>query len=108
MRRSPLASATKVLERTTSRVGDPNTRLGSYTPAFFPQNLAAIGTVEFTGLLMMLIRAWKGHTRRNSTVLYCTVLYVTCQSERSSSALSSAPLDDVDQDHVQPGESRAY
>jgi len=43
-------------ERTTSSVVTPNRRLGSYTPAAFSTD-AAIGTVELTGLEMMLSSA---------------------------------------------------
>ncbi len=44
---------TNVFARTTSRVVTPNRRLGSYTPAIFSTS-AAMGTVEFTGLLIIL------------------------------------------------------
>ena len=50
------APATKVLARTTSRVVTPMSFFGSYTPAAFSVS-AAIGTVLFTGLLMMLMIA---------------------------------------------------
>ena len=49
-------SATNVFDRTTSSVVTPNSFLGSYTPLAFRIS-AAMGTVEFTGLLMMLINA---------------------------------------------------
>mmetsp|Transcript_9001 Transcript_9001/g.26978 ORF Transcript_9001/g.26978 Transcript_9001/m.26978 type:complete len:228 (+) Transcript_9001:539-1222(+) len=52
----PLASATKVLARTTSRVDTPNSFSFLYTLCFLRIS-AAMGTVEFTGLLMMLITA---------------------------------------------------
>jgi len=41
---------TKVLALTTSSIVTPSKRLGSYVPAFL-KNSAAMGTVEFTGLL---------------------------------------------------------
>ena len=47
---------TNVLARTTSKVVTPNNRFGSYTPASLSTS-AAMGTVEFTGLLMMFIIA---------------------------------------------------
>ena len=52
----PLASATNVLARTTSRVVTPMSLAGSYTPAALSTS-AVIGTVEFTGLEMMLMIA---------------------------------------------------
>mmetsp|Transcript_8751 Transcript_8751/g.18845 ORF Transcript_8751/g.18845 Transcript_8751/m.18845 type:complete len:222 (+) Transcript_8751:378-1043(+) len=48
----PLALATKVRARTTSRVVTPKRRFGSYTPAALRIS-AAMGTVELTGLEMM-------------------------------------------------------
>ena len=53
------APATKVLARTTSSVVTPMSFFGSYTPAAFSVS-AAIGTVLFTGLLMMLMIACEG------------------------------------------------
>ncbi len=52
----PLASATKVLARTTSSVVTPSTLRLSYTPAAFMTS-AVMGTVEFTGLEMIAITA---------------------------------------------------
>ena len=49
----PLASATKQLARTTSSVETPRSLLGLYTPAALSTS-AAMGTVELTGLEMML------------------------------------------------------
>ena len=45
---------------TTSNVETPSSLALLYTPAAF-RTSAAIGTVEFTGLLMMLITAWIPH-----------------------------------------------
>mmetsp|Transcript_33781 Transcript_33781/g.46777 ORF Transcript_33781/g.46777 Transcript_33781/m.46777 type:complete len:233 (-) Transcript_33781:62-760(-) len=47
--RNPLASAKKVLARSTSSEVTPISLAGSYTPAFLMTS-ATIGTVEFTGL----------------------------------------------------------
>ena len=52
----PLAAATNVLERTTSSVVTPSSFLGSKTPAAFNTS-AAMGTVELTGLEMMVSTA---------------------------------------------------
>mmetsp|Transcript_9092 Transcript_9092/g.18826 ORF Transcript_9092/g.18826 Transcript_9092/m.18826 type:complete len:258 (+) Transcript_9092:820-1593(+) len=57
---TPTASARKVLARTTSRWVTPSRRAGSYTPRAFSTS-ATMGTVEFTGLEMMLMTA-RGHT----------------------------------------------
>lgn len=55
-RSKPFASATNVLARTTSNVVTPMSFFLSYTLAAFSTS-AAIGTVEFTGLEMMLMIA---------------------------------------------------
>mmetsp|Transcript_6500 Transcript_6500/g.24528 ORF Transcript_6500/g.24528 Transcript_6500/m.24528 type:complete len:229 (-) Transcript_6500:341-1027(-) len=52
----PFACATNVFALTTSRVDTPKSFLGSYVPACLKIS-AAIGTVLFTGLLMMLTSA---------------------------------------------------
>jgi len=44
------------LARTTSRVVTPKSFLGLYTPCFL-RTSAAMGTVEFTGLEIMVMRA---------------------------------------------------
>ena len=51
---------TKVLALTTSRVVTPKRRLGLYVPAFLNTS-AAIGTVEFTGLLIKFTIALGQH-----------------------------------------------
>lgn len=51
---------TKVLALTTSSIVTPKTRFGSKTPAFLKTS-AAIGTVELTGLLIMLTIAFGQH-----------------------------------------------
>ena len=52
----PLASATKVLARTTSSVVTPMSFLGSKVPAALKTS-AAMGTVELTGFEMMFTMA---------------------------------------------------
>jgi hypothetical protein len=56
---TPFFCATNVLARTTSNVVTPNTVLGSYAFYFIlaSRTSAAIGTVEFTRLLMIFISA---------------------------------------------------
>ena len=57
-----MSSATKVLERTMSRVVTPIIFLASYTPAFFITSVA-MGTVELTGLEMIAMTAYHHRPR---------------------------------------------
>ncbi len=68
-------SATNVLARTTSSVVTPKSLLGSYTPLAFNTS-AAMGTVELTGLLMMVIIA----CRHTLTISWLDVITIPAHS----------------------------
>mmetsp|Transcript_36749 Transcript_36749/g.55476 ORF Transcript_36749/g.55476 Transcript_36749/m.55476 type:complete len:222 (+) Transcript_36749:579-1244(+) len=86
----PLASATKVRARQTSRVVTPNNLLGSKTPAAFKTS-AAMGTVEFTGLEMMRMQALGQALAQPATKFFTILALMLNKSSRVMPGLRGTP-----------------